>query len=185
MSETEVEAQPAEREQAPAQSEPKFTQADLDRVVSERVTRERAKFGDYADMKSKAARLEKIEAANRTELEKAVERAKGEGRTEALSAVNQRLVAAEVRALAAAAKFRDPTDAIAQLRDHLPTVGVGDDGSVDAAGVKSLLDDLAKAKPYLVADERTDRFPDLGQGRRQETPNTDMNTLIRRAAGRG
>lgn len=32
-----------------------FTQADVDRIVSERVQRERAKFGDYDELKAKAA----------------------------------------------------------------------------------------------------------------------------------
>lgn len=31
-----------------------FTQADVDRIVKERVTRERAKFADYDDLKAKA-----------------------------------------------------------------------------------------------------------------------------------
>ncbi len=32
-------------------AEKKFTQADVDRIVQERVARERAKFGDYEDLK--------------------------------------------------------------------------------------------------------------------------------------
>ncbi len=38
-----------------------FTQADVDRIVSERVQRERAKFADYDDLKAKAGEKATIE----------------------------------------------------------------------------------------------------------------------------
>ena len=53
-----------------------FTQADVDRIVKERVQRERAKFADYDDLKAKASRFDEIEDANKTEIEKARERVK-------------------------------------------------------------------------------------------------------------
>lgn len=126
------------------------SQADLDRIINERLARERAKFADHADLKAKAARLAEIEAANATETEKAVTKAREEGKAEVLTVANARLVNAEVRALAAAAKFRDPTDAIAQLSSRLGEVKVSDDGEVDGAAIKTLLDDLARTKPYLL-----------------------------------
>lgn len=52
-----------------------FTQEELDRIVGERLTRERAKYPDYEEMKAKAARLDELEEANKTELEKANEMA--------------------------------------------------------------------------------------------------------------
>lgn len=51
MSETQTSAAPTEGEQGQEQS---FTQADVDRIVRERVGRERAKFADYDDLKAKA-----------------------------------------------------------------------------------------------------------------------------------
>lgn len=47
-----------------------FTQADLDRIVSERLTRERSKYADYDELKTKAGKLDEIEQANKTEVEK-------------------------------------------------------------------------------------------------------------------
>lgn len=47
------------------------SQEDLNRIISERVKRVEAKFGDYKDAKAKAAKLDEIENANRTEAEKA------------------------------------------------------------------------------------------------------------------
>lgn len=53
---------------------PPATQADLDRIVSERIARERAKFADYDDLKAAAARLAEIEEASKTAEQKAAER---------------------------------------------------------------------------------------------------------------
>lgn len=50
------------------------SQDDLNRVIADRISRERAKFADYEDVKTKAARLDEIEAANQTEAEKAAAR---------------------------------------------------------------------------------------------------------------
>lgn len=53
---------------------PIATQEDLNKVIAERVSRERAKFSDYKDLKAKAERLDQLEAANKTEAEKVAER---------------------------------------------------------------------------------------------------------------
>lgn len=46
------------------------TQDELNEALKVRLDRERAKFADYKDVKAKAARLDEIENANRTEAEK-------------------------------------------------------------------------------------------------------------------
>ena len=53
---------------------PITSQADLDRIIGERVSRERAKYSDYKDLKAKANKFDEMEAANQTELEKATKR---------------------------------------------------------------------------------------------------------------
>lgn len=58
------------------QQEAKFTQADLDRIVKDRLTREREKYGDYDALKAKAEKFDEIEEASKTELQKATEKAK-------------------------------------------------------------------------------------------------------------
>lgn len=50
---------------------PITSQDDLNKVIADRVARERAKYADYKDVKAKAARLDEIEQANQTEAEKA------------------------------------------------------------------------------------------------------------------
>jgi hypothetical protein len=63
-------------EPAPPGAEPAgqtFTQADLDRVVSDRLKREREKYADYDDLKTAAGRLKEIEDAQKTEQERLAE----------------------------------------------------------------------------------------------------------------
>lgn len=57
-------------------TEAKFTQADLDRIVQDRLSREREKYGDYDALKAKADKFDEIEEASKTELQKATEKAK-------------------------------------------------------------------------------------------------------------
>jgi hypothetical protein len=40
---------------------PPASQEELNRIIGERVTRERAKFSDYSDLKAKAARVDELE----------------------------------------------------------------------------------------------------------------------------
>ena len=53
---------------------PITTQDDLNKVIADRVNRERAKFADYKDIKAKAARLDEIEAVNQSEAERFAQR---------------------------------------------------------------------------------------------------------------
>ena len=50
------------------------SQEDFDRRIQSRIARERKRFENYDDLAAKAARLDEIEAQNKTEAEKAAER---------------------------------------------------------------------------------------------------------------
>ena len=76
---------------------PITSQDDLNRALKDRLDRERAKFADYNDLKAKAGRLDEIEQANKSEIDKA----------------NDRVTKAE----AEAAKV--PSLVAGQLREHL------------------------------------------------------------------
>ena len=52
-----------------------FTQDEVNRIIGERVAREREKYADYDSLKDKASKFDEIEEANKTELEKATEKA--------------------------------------------------------------------------------------------------------------
>lgn len=49
---------------------PPATQADLDRIIGERLGRERSKFADYDDLKSKAEQFQAIEDEQKTEYQR-------------------------------------------------------------------------------------------------------------------
>ena len=53
---------------------PITSQDDLNKVIADRVARERAKYADYKDVKAKAAKLDEYEQANQTEAEKTAKR---------------------------------------------------------------------------------------------------------------
>lgn len=160
----------------PPKFEPISSQADLDRVLGERLARERAKYADYGDLKKKAeAHDEALEAA-RSDQEKAVEAAKNEGRTEALTTANSRLLSAEARALAAEAKFASPALAVRAL--DLSDVAVNDDGSVDAEAIKSKLKELADSGAFVIGDgEKPKPKPDKSQGGPTKTTGSKLAGL--------
>lgn len=125
-----------------------FSQADVDRIVQERLGRERQRFSDYEDLKAKAAKLDEIEAASKSELEKATERAsKAEQEAQQIrEAANRRLVEAAVIAAATKAKVLKP--------EHMPrlidtgSVTVGDDGQV--TGAEDAVTAFLEANPEYV-----------------------------------
>lgn len=129
------------------------------------------------DLRPKAQRLDEIEAANATELEKAVKAARDEERKAVATGFNRRIAAAEIKA-AAGSRFNDPADAVAYLTDELDSF-VGNDGEVDSKAVAKAVDALLKAKPYLAASAE----PDFDSGPRTGSTGFDMNSLIRRQAG--
>lgn len=51
-----------------------FTQADVDRIVGERLYDAKKKYGDYEELKAKAAQFDEFQEKNKTELEKANEK---------------------------------------------------------------------------------------------------------------
>ena len=61
--------------QATESAEKTFTQAELDAIVSDRLKRDRAKYADYDALKEKATRLDELEEASKTELQKITEKA--------------------------------------------------------------------------------------------------------------
>jgi hypothetical protein len=132
---------------------PPATQADLDAIIEKRLARVRQTYADHDDLKAKAARLDELEAASASDLDKAVKKAREEATAETTAKTNALLVSAELRALAAAAKFRNPADVVALLgADKVAAVKVNADGTIDGAAAKVLVDDLAKERPYLVDD---------------------------------
>lgn len=57
------------------QTEKSFTQAEVDAIISDRLKRERVKYEGFEELKAKAEKLDEIEEAAKTELQKATEKA--------------------------------------------------------------------------------------------------------------
>jgi hypothetical protein len=114
-----------------------------------------------------AKRLAAIEEQNKTELERAVDKASQEARTQYATVANARLIRSEVKAAAAALGFHDPADAAVQLRDAFGDITVSEDGDVDEKAVKALIEKLASEKPYLVKSDSGKPLPLPGQGQHQ------------------
>lgn len=67
-----------------------FTQAEMDAVIGDRLARERAKYADYNDLKAKAQAYDAAQEADKSDLQKATERADAlEKELNALKTANQ------------------------------------------------------------------------------------------------
>lgn len=162
--------------------ERRFTQADVDRMIKARATRVAAEqYGDYDDLKTKAARLEELEAANASEVDKAVRKAQQDTRSEVLATANARILNAEARSIAAELRFRNPSLAVKGI--SLDGIKVAEDGTVDADAVRSLLDDLRKTEPYLVHDDQP-APPGTGSGDGKPRPDGAQGQNPGRPGGR-
>lgn len=52
-----------------------FTQEEVNKMIADRIAREREKYADYDDLKAKAGKYDEVQEASKTELQKAQERA--------------------------------------------------------------------------------------------------------------
>jgi hypothetical protein len=116
--------------------------------VKDRLAREREKFAGFDELKTKAAKLDELEAANRTELEKLQTAATAEkARADAAeSKMKEALRRSAVVAAAQRAGAVDPDAVYALLNKD--EVTIGDDGQV--TGVEEAVKALLVAKEYLV-----------------------------------
>lgn len=90
---TEVTAEAGENtEQEAPEFKAPASQEEMDRIIQERIARERKRFADYDELKAKADKLNQIEEANKTEAEKIAARAE---------AAEKRAAELEVKALRA------------------------------------------------------------------------------------
>lgn len=136
-------------------------------IAKERAAAREANRGKTAaEQRAQAleAELAQLREAGQSEAEKATAKAVKDATAAVQQAGNGRLVRAEVKAAAAAAQFHDAADAAALLADKFAEVKVGDDGTVDEDAVKTLVENLAKAKPHLVKSAGGGAKPLPGQG---------------------
>lgn len=110
MADAGTQQEPTAGEQPQAEYVAPATQADLDRIIGESLSRERSKFADYEDIKAKAAKFDEVENANKSDLQRLEERAA------AAEAKVARFEAAEQRAQWAAEIVKDSAVPASALR---------------------------------------------------------------------
>jgi hypothetical protein len=140
-----------------------FTQEEIDKIVADRIARERKKldkFADYDEIKTKLSEFTKAEEERKqsemteverlqAQLDKLAKQAQEaeETKSKTLENANKRLVKSEFKVLAKDLGVRkDALDDAFVLAD-MSGVEIDDDGNV--SGVKEALETLKKSKAYL------------------------------------
>lgn len=129
----------------PEEKKKTFTQEDLDRVVDDRLKRERGKYSDYEDLKKAAEELADLKAKDQTELdrEKAARAAAEKERDDAKTSALRFEIAAEkgVKSKYISGSTREELEAAADeyLKDHpnAGAAGAGGGGGGGGGGGKS------------------------------------------------
>lgn len=109
-----------------------FTEEDLNRIVKERLDRERKKFANHADLEAKAKRLDEIENAKKSDEEKALAKLKALEDTiaEKEKAIQKAELKEKKRSAIEAAKLTLPKDVtISDLLDMMP----GEEDDIETA----------------------------------------------------
>lgn len=138
-----------------------FTQDEVDRIIKDRLARAKSEPpSDYADLQAKAAKLDELEAANQSELEKANARAElaEQNAKTAQDRANAALRRAAVVSAATVAGAVDADAVFALLANDAVTVG--DDGQV--TGAEEAVKELLESKPYLVGQPSGNEKPKSG-----------------------
>lgn len=127
-----------------------FTQAELNKIINDRIARERKKFEgvDVEEYKRMKKEKQDKEDAEKTDLQKEKERADKLEREKqnAIDLANKRLILAEFKVLAKDNNIEYIDDAY-KLAD-LSNVTVSEDGSIE--GLKEIVEALVTDKPFLV-----------------------------------
>lgn len=152
-----------------------FTQAEVDRIVKERLERAKSKYADYEDLKARATKLDELEKAQMdekdrlaAEIEAQRQRADAaeQARIAALKTADDRLIRAEITAIAATMGFHYPAD-MYRVAD-LSAVTIDEDTG-NVLGAKEALEALAKERPDYVAKTAAPRID--GEARTKEGDN--------------
>jgi hypothetical protein len=145
------------------QDEKTFTQADIDRILAERIAREHKKFSDYDELKTKVSDFEKQAEEKRiaelSEKEKAEELAKKaqeerDSLTKEIETMRSAVKTEKIRNAFITSATKNGiayVDDAYQLAD-LSSVEVTEDGSIN--GIDDVVKSLIETKPYLSAKEK-------------------------------
>lgn len=120
-----------------------FTQAEVDKLIDQRIARERTKYSDYDDLKAKAQRLKEAEDADKSEIDKLKDRlsesesraSKAESEALRTTVASQKgLTANQAKRLSGSTKEELESDADELLESFGTKKSEGDDGEGDDGG---------------------------------------------------
>lgn len=117
--------------------DPITSQEDFEARLKDRLDRERSKFADYDDLQAKAEKFDEIEAANKSELEKAEERA-----------ANAEARAAELEAARQVAAWKDEISEATGVPVKALAGTTREDIEAHAETLQSLLDSTTPPPPH-------------------------------------
>ena len=146
-----------------AKTERVFTQAEMDAIIGDRLNRERSKYADYDDLKAKAAKLDELEEAGKTELEKT---------SEALAAVTKELEQLKAE--------RERAALVAQVADEtgVPQAVVASLNGADADALKAQAEAIAASyKGANASIPEAGRFPRGDAGAAKSTADIFANVF--------
>lgn len=152
-------ADPEPTPPAPAEDRT-FKQEDVDRIVRDRLARQKAQFSDYEDLQAKASQFDELQQASKTELQKATERA--DAAEKAKKDFQERVTESLLRsAVVVEATKRDVDADVAVAMIDRGTIEFDDTGT--PTNIASVMDSLLEAKPFLAGQTTTPkRSADLG-----------------------
>lgn len=161
-----------------------FTQEDLDRIVKERLERERSKYADYDALRDKAAKFDRIDSANKSEAEKVAQALAD--RDTRLAELEAKAKESEERAIGATRQIKvvaaasilgayDPSDP----NFAAAVAGIDPASSTADADIKAALEALKAAKPYLFRTGGPRPLESFNPGSGQGSAETDAQRLAR------
>lgn len=186
-----VEETPENAGESPSEAPKSFTQAELDEIVAKRLDRERKKYADYDEVKTKAieyeTKLEEQRLAELSEKERAealaqkyeAEKQELANKLDALQKANEKaqLHAAFTKA-ATSAGIAYIDDAIA-LSD-LSALTIEENGEIN--GLDALIAGLVENKPFLLAQEPQKQQPIGNAAQTAKVADKSAEQLLKDAA---
>ncbi|QDX93630.1 hypothetical protein EEL30_15795 [Brevibacillus laterosporus] len=192
----EDEPEPIDGPEQSAEPPKSFTQEELDRIVAERVARERKKterFADYDDLKTKLAEYEQEREEKqraemteidrwKTDLEKevAAKQALEQSVTEMEAKYRQEKIRNAFITAATGANIAHIDDAYVLASSDLAKVTIDDTGNV--IGVDSVVQALVENKPFLIAQSKREPITIGGpSGSEHETETKTLEARLEEA----
>ena len=154
-----------------------LTQEEFDRALSARLARERKAWEKTLKEEQEKAKMTEAEKL-KAEKEEADKRA-----ADVKTAADKRVINAEARIQASSLGVAPERLSYVLKLTDLTTVEVGEDGEPDVKAIKAALEKVQKEVPELFGEVRQNRGGADFTGGGGGNGKTDMNAIIRRAAG--